>query len=131
MLHGAQSACSACRASLHAAKQALTISSGFQMPNWIDLTRLTGALLGVKRSMVVAMVPRSWKPPAAQTRCCSRTAGAKASSQPCHVSRWCSCTAAHKHPARERTGSRLFFVGSCLICCFHYVQSQSVSRRSQ
>jgi hypothetical protein len=33
----------------------LTISSGFQIPNWTAFTRFTGALLGVKRSMVVAM----------------------------------------------------------------------------
>jgi hypothetical protein len=36
--------------------QVLTISSGFQTPNCTAFTRFTGALLGVKRSMVVAMV---------------------------------------------------------------------------
>lgn len=34
----------------------LTISSGFQTPSCMDLTRFTGALLGVKRSMVDILV---------------------------------------------------------------------------
>jgi hypothetical protein len=45
--------CSATAAVPAGGAKALTISSGSQTPSWMALTRFTGALLGVKRSMVV------------------------------------------------------------------------------
>jgi hypothetical protein len=43
----------AAAAALAGTARALTISSGSHTPSWMALTRFTGALLGVKRSMVV------------------------------------------------------------------------------